>query len=114
MQTVSVDGCSGDTCIIHKGKPVVADVKFNVNADSSRVQLTLIAQIDNTNVTVPDYDQNGCDHLKCPLVKASVAELNYSFTVPAALPDVSALLFATLTNENSDLLACIKVKAQVQ
>lgn len=116
VQTVSVENCSGDVCTLAKDKPTALDIKFTVNDDSSQVKIGLLAVWMGMNVTEPGYDQDGCNgHLKCPLVKSSQVDFNYDLVIRDGVPDnVTALMVATLTNEKSGLLACVKFNIQIQ
>lgn len=113
MTKVDISDCSGDTCVIHKGKDLVFDAFFTANQDTAKADIKLTAMVNGLELQVPGVESNACNHMKCPIKKGDVTEFKYSINVPRLLPDVKAEVTAQLVGEQG-VLACIKIKGELK
>ena len=98
---------------MQKGKDFKLTVDFVANQNTAKVDFKFTASLGTIDIPVPGTDSNACNHLKCPLVKGEKYTFTYPMTVPKVLPNLKALVTATLTGEHGTL-ACVNINGGVQ
>jgi len=69
--------------------------------------------VSGLEIPVPGVESNGCNHVKCPLVKGEKYEFVYSLNIPKLLPDVKADITAKLVGKDG-VIACGTVNGEVR
>ena len=113
MSKVEISGCSGDTCTIHKGKPLHFVAEFTANQDSKKAEIKISGMVNGLEIPIPGVETNGCNHVKCPLVKGQKYTLIYDLTVPTILPSIKTVVTAKLIGDHG-VLACGSVSGEVK
>uniref|UniRef100_Q9U5P7 Mite group 2 allergen Gly d 2.01 n=1 Tax=Glycyphagus domesticus TaxID=105145 RepID=ALL21_GLYDO len=115
IKELSVSNCTGNYCVIHRGKPLTLDAKFDANQDTASVGLVLTAIIDgDIAIDIPGLETNACKLMKCPIRKGEHQELIYNIgEIPDATPEIKAKVKAQLIGEHG-VLACGWVDGEVQ
>nr|AUF42067.1 group 2 allergen Sui p 2 [Suidasia pontifica] len=113
VKKLLVSDCSGDYCIIHKGKKLSMEADFVANQDSPTAVIKISAKVNGVELQVPGIETNGCHHMKCPLVKGQSYQFKYDMVIPQILPNVKADVTASLTGAHG-LLACGTVHSEVE
>nr|AAQ73481.1 type 2 allergen Blo t 2.040 [Blomia tropicalis] len=112
VTSLDLSGCSGDHCIIHKGKSFTLKTFFIANQDSEKLEIKISAIMNNIEVPVPGVDKDGCKHTTCPLKKGQKYELDYSLIIPTILPNLKTVTTASLVGDHG-VVACGKVNTEV-
>ena len=110
---LAADQCGGETCVIHKGKPLELDAEFVANQNTSHIHIALTATVDGLELPIPGVKKDGCEYIKCPLVAGQHYKFTYHLNVPKLLPDIKAEVGAKFTGDHG-LLACLTLKGAIQ
>nr|AAQ73490.1 type 2 allergen Lep d 2.035 [Lepidoglyphus destructor] len=110
---LDITDCSGDFCVLHRGKSVTLDAKFVANQDSAKATIKVLAKVAGTQIQVPGFDTDGCKIIKCPIKKGDPIDFKYSGTIPAITPKIKAEVTAELIGDHG-ILACGTVNGQVE
>uniref|UniRef100_Q9NFQ4 Mite group 2 allergen Gly d 2.02 n=1 Tax=Glycyphagus domesticus TaxID=105145 RepID=ALL22_GLYDO len=110
---LDITDCSGDFCVIHRGKPLTLEAKFAANQDTTKATIKVLAKVAGTPIQVPGLETDGCKFVKCPIKKGDPIDFKYTTTVPAILPKVKAEVTAELVGDHG-VLACGRFGRQVE
>ena len=64
MTKLQLSDCSGDYCVIHKGKDFKLDADFVANADAEKVQIHITANVNGLTIPVPGVEKDACNGIK--------------------------------------------------
>nr|CAD32313.1 Lep D 2 precursor [Lepidoglyphus destructor] len=110
---LDITGCSGDTCVIHRGEKMTLEAKFAANQDTAKVTIKVLTKVAGTTIQVPGLETDGCKFIKCPVKKGEALDFIYSGTIPAITPKVKADVTAELIGDHG-VMACGTVHGQVE
>nr|CAD32314.1 Lep D 2 precursor [Lepidoglyphus destructor] len=110
---LDISGCSGDTCVIHRGQKMTLDAKFAANQDTNKVTIKVLAKVAGTTIQVPGLETDGCKVLKCPIKKGEALDFNYGMTIPAITPKIKVDVTAELVGDHG-VMACGTIHGQVE
>lgn len=113
VKSVDVSGCSGDYCVIHKGKPLELKADFVANQDTDKLKLKIIAKVNGIDVQVPGLDTDGCHYVKCPLKKGQEYTVDYKLNIPKIVPKVKAVVRVDVEGDHGQV-GCGAVNGEVQ
>lgn len=83
------------------------------NQDTKKVHIKIMANVGGLQIPIPGVEENGCNHIKCPLTKGEKATFTYSLNIPKLIPNIKAHVIAELIGDNG-LLACVNVDGEVK
>lgn len=112
---VNVSGCSGDYCIIYRGKQIVFSGDFISNQNTSTADIKIFANVNGSDMAFPGVDSDGCHYIHngCPLTKGKQYHFEYDFVIPKFLPLLKSFIQAELVGKNG-VIACIIIKGEVK
>nr|AQQ10895.1 Pso c2 allergen [Psoroptes ovis] len=113
VESLEVEGCSGDYCVIHKGKKLDLAISVTSNQDSANLKLDIVADINGVQIEVPGVDHDGCHYVKCPIKKGQHFDVKYTYSIPAILPTTKAKIIAKIIGDKG-LGGCIVINGEIQ
>ncbi|XP_017489350.1 PREDICTED: mite group 2 allergen Pso o 2-like, partial [Rhagoletis zephyria] len=118
VTSLDIAGCAAghtqSVCPMVKGKEFVLSFDFVANSDSAKVAFKFTADLGGGVVLpVPGTDNDACHHMKCPVVKGQKVAFKYPMVVPKVLPNLKAVVAATLVGDHGTL-ACVQINGGVQ
>ncbi|KAH9396472.1 Phosphatidylglycerol/phosphatidylinositol transfer protein [Tyrophagus putrescentiae] len=113
VSSVAVDGCSGDSCVIYKSKPVHVLAEFTANQDTAKAEMQVTGTLNGLEVPIPGVETDGCKFVKCPLKKGTKYTFDYTFHIPSVVPTIKSTLTLKSTGEHGPL-ACGSVSGELK
>lgn len=87
--------------------------EFVANQNTAKINVALSATLSGISIPVPGANVDGCEYIKCPLVKGTKYSLNYTVPVPKLLPSIPAAEVSAKFTGDAGLLGCLSVKGSV-
>lgn len=112
MNHFDISNCSGDVCVLHRGQHADVTVRFLASQDSNKLDFQFVAHGKKIDFPVPGIDYNGCDYVKCPIVKGQTYEYKLNLTVPEHHPFGKANLTMKMNGDHG-VVACLTFSAEV-
>ncbi|KYM97617.1 Epididymal secretory protein E1, partial [Cyphomyrmex costatus] len=114
--SLTVDGCNGSPCDIHRGTNLTAHWDFKAIADAEKLITRVKVTIMGATVPYPYPYPNACESLtnsKCPLKKGDKVTYNLFMPISKLYPPASMTIEFALVDEKSNVQVCFKLNAQV-
>ncbi|CAG2166337.1 unnamed protein product [Oppiella nova] len=81
IKTLDISKCSKSPCEFHLDEQVTTDIEFTANQDTTKLTFGMTVDLGSGPVDItkymPDFDNNGCHIVKCPVKKGDPLSIVY-------------------------------------